>query len=144
LKPEQSPGFLLWRTTLRWQRAITAALKPLGLTHVQFVLLASVWWLSRSQSPSQRELAEHASTDVMMTSQVLRVLEARGLLTRDPDPADARVRRITVTAPGAQLAQRAVQVVEAADRDFFAAAGDGKRLLAVLGDLAADKPASTG
>jgi hypothetical protein len=37
-----SPGLLLWRATLRWQRRIVAALKPLGLTHVQFVLLASL------------------------------------------------------------------------------------------------------
>lgn len=41
--PATSPGFLLWHVTLRWQRAITAALRPLDLTHVQFVLLASAW-----------------------------------------------------------------------------------------------------
>jgi hypothetical protein len=29
-----------------WQREITAALAPLGLTHVQFVLLAAAWWLN--------------------------------------------------------------------------------------------------
>lgn len=57
------------------------------LTHVQFVLLAAVWWLSDqaavpSQLPSQRQVADHAATDVMMTSQVLRALEIRGLVTR--------------------------------------------------------------
>ncbi len=44
--PEESPGFLLWHITLRWQREIAAALAPLGLTHVQFVLLAATWWLN--------------------------------------------------------------------------------------------------
>lgn len=111
--PADSPGFLLWRATLRWQRGITTALRPLELTHVQFVLLASVWWLSGQTdgadgSPSQRQVAEHAGTDVMMTSQVLRAQEARGLLTREPDAADARVRRLTDTAAGRRLAEQAV------------------------------------
>ncbi len=71
-----SPGFLLWHATLRWQRAVAAALRPLGLTHVQFVLLAGGWWLSQGDRwPSQRELADHAGTDRMMTSQVVRTLE---------------------------------------------------------------------
>ena len=43
--PGASPGFLLWHLTLAWQRAVTAALEPLGLTHVQFVLLATAWFL---------------------------------------------------------------------------------------------------
>jgi MarR family transcriptional regulator, organic hydroperoxide resistance regulator len=34
--PADSPGLLLWRATLEWQRRIFAALKPVGLTHVQF------------------------------------------------------------------------------------------------------------
>jgi hypothetical protein len=39
--PAASPGFLLWHLTLAWQRAVTAVLEPLDLTHVQFVLLAT-------------------------------------------------------------------------------------------------------
>ena len=37
LHPHESPGFLLWHATLRWQRGVAAALQPLDLTHVQFV-----------------------------------------------------------------------------------------------------------
>ena len=122
--PGDSPGFLLWQLTNRWQRSIVAALKPVGLTHVQFVLLASVWWLSRTGEgpPTQRDLADHAGTDPMMTSQVLRALERRGLVTRARDPRDGRVRRLAPTARGSELAEQAIEVVEAADRAFFAAA----------------------
>lgn len=138
--PAASPGFLLWRTTLSWQRSITAALRPLELTHVQFVLLASTWWLATHDIddglPSQRQVADHAAADVMMSSQVLRALERRGLLIRGPDPADARVKRLDVTAGGAALAQRAVAVVEAADAAFFGRSTDPERLLAVLRELA--------
>ncbi len=143
LKPEDSPGFLLWRITLRWQRAMTTALRPLELTHVQFVLLAAVWWLSDhadtpSQLPSQRQVAGHAETDVMMTSQVLRALESRGLLTRAVDPADARVKRLDVTAAGRHLAEEAVAVVEAVDADFFGRVHHRPQLLDVLHQLTAD------
>lgn len=134
--PDASPGFLLWRTTLSWQRVMTSTLKPLALTHVQFVLLASVWWLAALAKqggalPSQREVADHAGTDVMMTSQVLRALEGQGLVTRTADTADARVKRLDVTKKGAALAQQAVTRVEAADADFFSRV-DNKRLLATL------------
>src|SRR6185369_14007578 len=71
--PETSPGFLLWHITLRWQREIAAVLTPLDLTHVQFVLLASTWWLNtKGQDPNQLTLAQQAGTDVKMTSEVLR------------------------------------------------------------------------
>src|SRR5207244_5965381 len=88
--PEQSPGFLLWRATLSWQRRIRLALAPHELTHVQFVLLASLWWLEDHslEAPTQASLAEQAGTDPMMTSQVLRKLETRGLLERAADARD--------------------------------------------------------
>ena len=134
LQPGDSPGLLLWRATLRWQRLIAAALKPLDLTHVQFVLLASAWWLTHvaGETPSQRRLAEHAGTDPMMTSQVLRALEAKGLIARSADPNDSRARRISVTRTGSTLAKRAVAVVETADAQFFAPAGDQAALLDIL------------
>ena len=138
LEPDESPGFLLWRVTLRWQRAMVGALRPLGLTHVQFVLLASAWWLTRvaGEKPSQRRLAEHAATDPMMTSQVLRVLESRGLVTRAADPHDSRALRLAVTEHGARLAVEAVRLVEAADAEFFRAAGDRGSVLRLLRRLA--------
>jgi DNA-binding MarR family transcriptional regulator len=118
--PAASPGYLLWCVTLSWQRAVAAALRPLGLTHVQFVLLVSTWWLhEQGRGPSQVELARHAAIDVKMTSQVVRTLEAKALLTREQDSADARIRRLRPTDAGAALARRAVVVVEEVDQGFF-------------------------
>jgi len=120
LEPGESPGFLLWHATLRWQRRIAGVLAPLDLTHVQFVLLASTWWLNRQgQQPSQVELAAHAGTDVKMTSQVVRSLEKKGLVTRAVDARDTRARRLRVTRTGARLAPRAVTAVEGVDAQFF-------------------------
>jgi DNA-binding MarR family transcriptional regulator len=115
-QPDESPGFLLWHLTLRWQRDVAAVLKPLGLTHVQFVLLASTWWLNtHAEQPNQVTLAAHAGTDVKMTSQVIRTLEQKGLVTREVDTIDTRARRLVVTKAGSALAPRAVKAVEAVD-----------------------------
>ena len=118
-----STGLALWQVTNAWQAAQRATLKPFGLTHVQFVLLASLTWLQSEEPVSQRDLAAHAVTDPMMTSQVLRALEQRGLVTRSAHPQDGRAWSVAVTADGADLAGRANTAVEGCDRDFFAALG---------------------
>ena len=132
-----SPGFLLWHASLRWQRKIAAALRPIGLTHVQFVLLASIWWLAtHGGQPSQRELADHAGTDVMMTSQVVRALQAKGLITREPDEHDPRALRLGLTRQGEEVAQLALAAVEGADEDYFRVVEDAPRLIGALRAMA--------
>jgi len=132
--PETSPGFLLWHVTLRWQRAVAAALGPLGLTHVQFVLLACTWWLNTHgpSAPNQLAVARQAGTDVKMTSQVLARLEARGLITRAVDPADTRAKLLQITPDGAALAEQAIGVVDAVDDAFFGGVADRRGLTAML------------
>lgn len=133
---ERSPGLLLWQVTNRWQAQVRAALRPHGLTHVQFVLLASLTWLGSEQPVTQRRLADHAATDPMMTSQVLRTLERRGLVERRAHPGDGRAKALAVTEDGAALAQRTVGVVEAVDREFFGRLGDDEPgLVAALARL---------
>lgn len=120
--PADSPGFLLWHVTLHWQRRMAAVLAPLGLTHVQFVLLASTWWLNTHGSePTQQDVAVHAGTEIRMTSEVLRTLERKSLLVRAPHATDARARALRVTDAGASLARRAVEAVEGEDAAFFGA-----------------------
>jgi DNA-binding MarR family transcriptional regulator len=123
--PDQSPGLLLWQVTNRWQAAQRAALKAHGMTHVQFVLLASLSWLESDGPITQRRLADHAATDPMMTSQVLRVLERRGLVTRASHPDDRRARALSVTDSGRALADEAIATVENCDREFFNDLGAG-------------------
>jgi DNA-binding MarR family transcriptional regulator len=140
--PEQSPGFLLWRATLSWQRRIRAALAPHDLTHVQFVLLASLWWLEDNQAPpTQAQLAEQAGTDAMMTSQVIRKLERRGLVDRRPDPVDGRARRLQLTSTGAALLAGALADVEATDDAYFITLEQSREeFLAALATLVAHNP----
>ncbi|MGH3211195.1 MAG: MarR family winged helix-turn-helix transcriptional regulator [Trebonia sp.] len=118
--PDYSPGFWLWHATLRWQREVAAALAPLGLTHVQFVLLSCAWWLNdHGVVPNQLQLARQAGADVKMTSQVLRKLEAKCLIGRETDRDDTRAKRLRITEAGIALALDAIERVEKADRAFF-------------------------
>jgi len=137
--PASSPGFLLWHVTLHWQRTMTSVLAPLGLTHVQFVLLACTWWLeSHGGSPNQLELARQAGTEPKMTSQVVRRLEAQGLVHREVDATDTRARRIGLTSQGRSLARRAIAVVEQADLEFFGR--EAARVTPILQRLAVRNP----
>ena len=130
--PDSSPGFLLWRVTLHWQRLVTEALRPFNLTHVQFALLSSAWWLSRADrdgqdgpegsSPNQLAIAAQAGTNVKMTSEVLRKLEDKGLIVQRTDPGDRRAKSVTITPEGIRLAEQAVVAVEQVDAAFFSAA----------------------
>ncbi|TPN47912.1 winged helix-turn-helix transcriptional regulator [Mesorhizobium sp. B1-1-9] len=136
--PSESPGLLLWRTTMRWQRIMTAALAPLDLTHVQFVLLASAMWLGRNgEPPNQVQLAAQAGTEVKMTSDVVARLEAKELIVRETDPRDSRAKVIRITPAGAAAAQRAIIAVEAADAAFFEPV-DEAQLVTMLRQLAGD------
>lgn len=119
--PLESPGFLLWHVSNRWQRLQRLALRDLGLTHVQFVLLAGVAWLGRDGQPvTQAQLAQHAQTDPMMTSQVVRTLEGKGLIERKPLPRDTRAKSLRVTSHGQTVAAEAMALVEQTDAAFFA------------------------
>jgi DNA-binding MarR family transcriptional regulator len=124
----------LWRVSNAWQRRVRAALAPHDLTHVQFVLLASLTWMDRSEPITQRDLAAHAGTDPMMTSQVVRTLEDKGYLTRTRHPSDGRAVTLVPTASGIARANNANVDVEAADRDYFQTLSPAE-LTALIGTL---------
>ena len=115
-----STGFLLWQVTTLWQRQIAAVLRPFALTQVQFVLLAGLLWLRSKDGPiTQVRLAKHTKLDTMMTSQVLRSLEARGLVAREPHPKDTRAKTLHLTPEGRALTAKALPAVDKVDTTFF-------------------------
>ena len=138
---DQSAGLMLWRVTNVWQAAQRATLRPFGLTHVQFVLLASLTWLDCEGPVTQQRLAGHAGTDPMMTSQILRVLEQRELIERRPHPSDRRAKALVVTSAGADLANRANRAVETCDSSFFGPLGAERATFALLLRSLVEQPA---
>ena len=73
---------------------------------------------------TQALLARHAHTDMMMTSQVVRALEEKGLFTRAAHPTDTRAKVVSLTDEGRAVAQRAMAVVEETDERFFQELGE--------------------
>ena len=135
--PEESPGFLLWQVSSAWRREIETALLTLGITHPQFVLLASLGWLTKKGGKvTQVELARHCKTDIGMTSQVLRTLERKGFIARVKREGDERSKFPNVTKSGGTLIEQAIPLVEAVDRDFFKKLGkDSGKWIEILQKL---------
>jgi DNA-binding MarR family transcriptional regulator len=119
--PLASPGFWLHHAALRWRAELDRRLKEVGLTPTQFLLLASAGWLEHTQGlPTQQQVAETAGADRMMTSKVVKTLEDAGLLTRTPDPADARAYRLQLTPTGRTTTRQAITIAQTLDQEFFA------------------------
>lgn len=139
--PEQSPGFLLWQVSTNWRRLIEAALAEIGLTHPQFVLLASLGWLNRNQSEvTQVELARHCRTDINMTSQVLRTLEKKGYIERVLRVGNERSKFPKITENGKKLIEKAIPLVEQVDHRFFEKLGsDTKHCVEILQKLSLEE-----
>jgi DNA-binding MarR family transcriptional regulator len=137
-KPEESSGFLLWQVTNLWQREIKKALEQFGLTHSQFVLMASIHWLTlHKQEVTQVVLSNHTKIDPMTTSTVLRTLQQKGLLQRQEHVTDTRAKTVGLTDEGKKIIKKAVVTVEKFDTEFFSLLGNkvgelNKNLLTLL------------
>jgi DNA-binding MarR family transcriptional regulator len=135
--PLLSPTFWLHHAALAVVQEAEARLRPIGLTYPQFSLLGAVSWLvQQGGPPTQQDVARFSGADRMMTSKVLRALEARGLVTREPDPDDGRAVRLRLTRAGQAAVHRAVRVVAEVDAEFFGVGPPRERVLAELRALA--------
>jgi len=118
--PYKSPGFLLWQVSQSWRRSIVRELKKHGLTHTQFVVLASLGWLLRGNMPiTQKRLGRFAGIDLNTVSQVVRSLEKLGHVKRPPRPGDDRSKFPELTPKGMRKIADTIPVVEALDFSFF-------------------------
>ena len=117
--PEEKIGYLLWQSSMRWQREANAALSGLGLTQTQFAILAAAAWLLREKKLiTQNEIAEYARIDKMMTSRLIAKLESQGLFKR-VSGIDKRERQVSVTAKGKTLLKKAFTVIQVSDTAFI-------------------------
>ncbi|MEU0407800.1 MarR family transcriptional regulator [Streptomyces griseorubiginosus] len=121
-----TPGFLVWRLSMKWRVAVDRAVAPLGLTHAQYSLVASLYGMQRGgERPSQRRLADHTGLEPLYVSKLARSLESAGLLERTRDPRDPRAVQLALTEEGRERTRQAITVVQ----------GLLEQLLAPLGGL---------
>ena len=102
---ETIAGFLLWQVSKLWQRRLTLALQDLNLPSTQAVVLANVLRLGEEgKTVTQSLLSAATKVDPMTTSQALRSLEQKRLITRRTPKADLRVKDVQLTSRGRRVA----------------------------------------
>src|ERR1700722_18380726 len=117
--PDQSPGFLLWHISTSWRSSIETILKPIGLTHPQFVILATLGWLTRKgDRVTQAAVGKMAGLDPNTVSQIIKGLEQKELIIREKSP-DGRAKNPILTIKGSDILKRALPAVETKDAEFF-------------------------
>jgi MarR family transcriptional regulator, organic hydroperoxide resistance regulator len=126
---ERTPtvGALVWRLSLKWRAAVDRAVAPLGLTHGQYSLLASLQGLAEAgMQPSQRELADHTGLEPLHVSKLVRALEREGLVERAANPTDTRAVQLTPTRLGTKVVSEAIGTVGALLDELTAPLGGRK------------------
>jgi len=111
---EESPGFLLWQVSTLWSNSTAAVLKAVGLTHPQFVILATIDLFKGKAS--QVEIERHVVLDPKPASHLIRSLEVKGLI----ELSHKEKSKYHLTTAGAEMLAKALPVVKNSDAVFFA------------------------
>jgi DNA-binding MarR family transcriptional regulator len=127
---EDQVGFLLRRANQR-HTTIFAERMVEDLTPTQWAALAKLF----ERGPlSQNLLGRHTAMDAATIKGVVDRLTARGFTVGEPDPEDARRRRIALTAEGRALVKRAAAVALAITEETLKplSASERKALMRLL------------
>lgn len=109
----------LFRCTEHGQRAIAAALRPLGVSYGDFDVLNTLRRRDDPGGTNPRDLAQSALiTSGAMTARLNR-LDRAGLVARSLDPNDRRGVLVRLTERGEQVAEQALDAVLSADEAFL-------------------------
>ncbi|WP_426322391.1 MarR family winged helix-turn-helix transcriptional regulator [Microbacterium sp. E-13] len=128
-------SFLLARANAIALAAGNAALAEHGLKARSYSVLVLACGEAR---PSQRDLAEFLRLDPSQVVSLVDELQSRGLVERQPDPADRRANVVVATDAGRRLAATAGEAARGAEERVHAdlASDDRETLTRLLRTLA--------
>ncbi|MFC9227756.1 MarR family winged helix-turn-helix transcriptional regulator [Streptomyces decoyicus] len=92
--------YLVKRTELAVRARLEELLKPAGITALQYTALTV---LERRDGISAAQLARDSFVTAQSMADMVRALESRGLIRREPNPANRRERLILLADAGRQL-----------------------------------------
>jgi DNA-binding MarR family transcriptional regulator len=113
-----------------WANAHDKALKRYhGLSHMQYAVLASIYWLvlHSDKQVTQTILAHHTKINPMTISQMFKVLEAKGYIYRTTHATDVRAKSVNLTPEGKELLDNAFKTIWEVDTKFFKSLGKHTR-----------------
>ena len=109
--PWDNPRFKNWISVVQAEkaivRALSKALQPFDLKLAQLDMLMNLY---RHPGMSQHDLARKLLVGRSNITMLLPQLEKHGLLTRESDPRDKRILRLTLTQEGEDLLMEALKV----------------------------------
>ena len=121
-------GFLVHDVSRLRRVVIDRALKPLGVTRSQWWVLA---FLSRRDGMTQTALASDLDLTKVAIGGLLQRMEVGGIVSRRPDEADARIRRVFLTRDGARLVGKIRQQVEDIESEILGPNSDDELAVTV-------------
>ena len=123
---EEDTGFLMLQISNLWENSHDKALKKYhGISHMQYAVLASVYWLvlHSGKEVTQTILAQHTRIAPMTISQMFKVLEAKGYICRKTHSSDIRAKAVALTPDGKELVRKAINTILNVDTKFFQVLG---------------------
>ena len=126
---EDNLGYTIWELSNEWQKQLMKELKPLHLTHVQFLILKAVYQLEiNHEEKTQIKISQLARTNVMMTSKVIRALLEKEYLMREVHEGDSRAFRVSTTKKGRKILRKGINLIEDFEKSFFSTLEKKKKL----------------
>ncbi len=89
--------FALYSASLAMNKAYREALKPLGITYPQYLVLLVLW---ENDQRSVSEIGEQLFLDSATLTPLLKRMEQAGWVSRDRSPSDERVVIVSLTEAG--------------------------------------------
>jgi DNA-binding MarR family transcriptional regulator len=122
----QRPGFLIRRLNQIHLALFFESCKEYAITPVQYGLLTTV---SERPNLDQISLCAEVGVDRTTMADVLRRLEERGLVKREPKASDGRVKITNITAKGRRIMKEMYESMREAQVRFLAPLDPQKQIL---------------
>lgn len=130
--------FAVYSTGLAFNRVYKPMLDALGLTYTQYLAIVSLW---QRDGQTVGELGETLFLESSTLTPLIKRLEAAGFVRRRRDRADERVVRVTLTAQGRTVAEKAAclpeRILAATGVTADELAGIARSLVGIRGNLRA-------
>lgn len=123
----ESVGFALAQLCKAHRYRVDAALREHGLRAGQEMILLQLWG---EDGLTQSQLVERLCVEPPTVTKMLQRMEAEGLISRRPDPDDARISRVFLAASGRCLKQQVEQSWAEVERHLTAGMTLEERVLA--------------
>lgn len=125
-----SAGYLANHVARLFARELAEAVRPLGLAPAQFMVLLELW---REEGLTQKDLVGRLDVEQATMAATLARMERDGLIERRPDQADARARRIQLTARARALQEPALSAAKNVNARALAGFSDDEREVLLCG-----------